>query len=213
MMLAVLQTPLLVSSAALVAANLVPLGGVLLGLWSSYDIMLLFWAENVVIGLLQLLRMASVLVLRRALAMLVLMPFFTLHYGIFTFVHGTFLAELMGPPRETLGTAVAVLLAPEGLLLALLALAASHALSFALNFLGGGEWREVEERTLMVQPYGRVVLLHLVVIFGGVLAMALGDATVAVALLVVMKVAADLLAHWRQHRAAPISPGRPAPAP
>ena len=201
-MFAALKTPLLASSIALVLANLIPLAGALLGYWSSYELMLLFWAENVVIGLFQLLRMGTVLALRREMQMLFLMPFFTVHFGMFTYVHGSFLTMLLGGGM-TLDAAVAMLLSPAGLLWALLALFASHGLSYALNFLGEGEWRQVEPKALMMQPYGRVVLLHLVIIFGGVIAMAANDATIALAMLVVAKVVLDLRAHWREHRNAP----------
>ncbi|MGX9965067.1 DUF6498-containing protein [Roseomonas sp. F4] len=199
-MFVALKTPLLASSVALVLANLVPLAGALLGYWSSYELMLLFWAENVVIGLFQLLRMGTVLALRREMQMLFLMPFFAVHYGLFTYVHGSFLTTLLGG-GATLEAAVAQLLSPAGLLWALLALIASHGLSYALNFLGEGEWRQVEPKVLMNQPYGRVVLLHIVIIFGGVIAMAANDATIALAMLVVAKVVMDLRAHWRGHQA------------
>ncbi|MDW8397850.1 MAG: DUF6498-containing protein, partial [Acetobacteraceae bacterium] len=53
------------SSAVLVCANLVPLAAVLLGLWSTAEVMLLFWAENLVIGAVQLLRFATLAIARR----------------------------------------------------------------------------------------------------------------------------------------------------
>ncbi|MBU8545851.1 MULTISPECIES: DUF6498-containing protein [Roseomonadaceae] len=197
-----LVPPLMASSAALVLANLVPLGGALLGYWSVYEIVLLFWAENVVVGLMVLLRMASLMVLRRLWSLVVLMGFFTLHYGIFTFVHGMFVVDFLGPPREGLIGAVAFLLAPEGLRWPLLALLASHVFSLVVNFLGQGEWRQANGIGLMVKPYPRIVVLHLVLIFGGSLAAAMGDPVFAVALLVVVKLALDLRAHWAEHKAA-----------
>jgi len=67
---------------------------------------------------------------------------------------------------------------------------------------------------LMVQPYGRIVVLHLTILGGAFLATALGETAVVLALLVVLKVIVDLRAHWRQHApAAGVSPDRPAPAP
>ena len=198
-MFAALKTPLLVSSAVLVLANLVPLIGALAGYWSSYELMLLFWAENLVIGLFQILRMASVLFLRRSLAMLGLIPFFAVHYSIFTGIHGSFLTHMLGHGAD-LADAARLLLSWDGMLWGLLALFASHGLSFALNFLGEGEWRTVEDKALMTQPYGRVVLLHLVIIFGGIIAIVTQDATPALALLVVAKVVMDLRAHLAGHR-------------
>jgi hypothetical protein len=195
--------PLALSGTALVLANLVPLGGTLLGLWSAYDLLLLFWAENVVVGLFQVLRMGSVLVLRRDFVMIVVMPFFVFHYGMFTLIHGVFVTSALAPAGEAgYGRGLALLLSPQGLLWALLALTASHAFSFALNFLGQGEWRHIGAETLMKQPYVRVVVLHLVIILGGVTAMALGGPMAALVLLVLIKTAVDLAAHRREHLAA-----------
>ena len=202
--------PLALSTAALVAANLITLGGALLGIWSAYDLLLLlllllllFWAENVVVGLFHVLRLGAVMVLRRAGALAVLIPFFMVHYGMFTFVHGHFIVGLMAPRGEAeLEHGIALLLSPEGLLGALLALVASHGVSFVVNFLGGGEWRSVEPTRRLVQPYARVVVLHLVIIAGGAITLALGEPLAALVLLVVLKIGADIIAHRREHRAA-----------
>ncbi|MGI9247995.1 MAG: DUF6498-containing protein, partial [Woeseiaceae bacterium] len=45
------------SSIALVLANLVPLAGVLLFDWQVFDVLMLYWAENVIIGVINVLRM------------------------------------------------------------------------------------------------------------------------------------------------------------
>lgn len=196
--------PILLSSLALVLANLVPLGGVLAGWWSAFEIVLLFWAENVVIGLFQVARMAVVMLRKREWEMMVLIPFFCLHYGMFTFVHGIFVMAMLAPPEaEGLPDGLALLLSPAGLLFALLALVASHAFSFVVNFVAGGEWRGMDAGRLMKDPYARVVVLHLVIIGGGAAALALGEPLWALAALVVLKIAVDLVAHRRRHRAAP----------
>lgn len=195
-----LLPPLLLSTLMLVAANSVPLAGALLGIWAAYDLLLLFWAENLVIGLFQVLRMAAVMALRRETVLAVLIPFFCVHYGIFTFVHGQFVTGIMAPAgADGLAAGAALLLSPDGLLWPLLALAASHAFSFAVNFLGAGEWRGIGAQALMVQPYGRVVALHLAILFGGALTMALGEPIAALALLVAVKIVIDVIAHRREH--------------
>jgi len=47
------------SSIVLILANLVPLVGVLYFDWSVLDILLLYWTESVIIGLVNVLRMAN----------------------------------------------------------------------------------------------------------------------------------------------------------
>jgi hypothetical protein len=52
----------------------------------------------------------------------------------------------------------------------------------------------------MMQPYSRVVVLHLTVLFGGWLVMAIGSPLPALVLLAVIKTAADLRAHQAERR-------------
>jgi hypothetical protein len=190
------------SSAALVAANLVPLVAVALGWWSTYEVVLLFWAENVVIGVLQVLRFATLAALAGRIAALGVAAFFALHYGLFTFVHGVFVATLFAPGWQGDAPppgALALLLSPEGLLFGLGALAVSHLVSYAVNFVGGGEYRRVAPEALMTQPYGRVAVLHLAIIFGGALTMMLGEPAIALVVLVLLKIGLDLRAHLAEH--------------
>jgi hypothetical protein len=195
--------PLSLSTIALVLANLVPLAGAAFAGWSAYELVLLFWAENVVIGLFQMLRMGSVVVLRRKADKAGLIPFFLLHYGMFAFVHGMFVTASFGPPAEApLAQAIALLLSPSGLLFALLALVASHGFSFVVHFIGAGEWRDAEMPALMKQPYARVVVLQLTIIGSAFAVVALGEPMVALVLLVVLKTAFDVVAHRREHLAA-----------
>lgn len=186
---------------ALVAANLVPLAGVLLGGWRLDQIMVLFWAESAVVALYTLAKMA---VVGRWLAI----PggvFFLAHFGGFMAIHFVFVYDIFvrglgakgaePPPGEALA-AVFVPLWP-----ALLALLASHGISFALNFLRRGEHAGVTMRELMAAPYKRIVLMQLTLIFGGGLALVLNDTRPALALLVALKIGADLQGHRRERAA------------
>jgi hypothetical protein len=58
----------------------------------------------------------------------------------------------------------------------------------------------------MMAPYGRVVVLHLTILFGGIAIAATGATVVALVLLVVLKAILDLGFHLGEHsrlRAAP----------
>jgi hypothetical protein len=59
----------------------------------------------------------------------------------------------------------------------------------------------------MSQPYGRVVVLHLTVLFGGWIVLTIGSPLLALVLLVALKTAADVRAHQAERRKfAPASP-------
>jgi hypothetical protein len=189
--------PVRPSVVVLVAVNLIPLAGVIFFGWSVFSVMVLFWAENVVIGILNVARMLTLYRRRGDGAALGFAGFFAMHYGIFTAVHGVFVFALFGPDGAIGGgggTGEA-----GAIWLALLALAGSHLLSFRFNFIGQREWEVVTAEELMIAPYGRVVALHLTVLVGAFLVEALGQPVAALALLVVIKIAMDVAAHRLEH--------------
>ncbi len=190
--------PVRLSVIVLVAVNLLPLAGVLFYGWTVFEVVLLFWAENVVIGLMNVARMGTLLTLRRRLEMISLIPFFCVHYGIFTFVHGGFIFGVFGPDAG-LSEEIGFFAAVAGLGLPLVALAASHLLSFVFNFLLLREYMVAKADELMTAPYGRVVVLHVTIILGAFAVEALGEPLAALALLVVLKILIDVAAHQREH--------------
>lgn len=94
------------SSLVLIGVNLIPLYGVLKLGWPVFPILLLFWLENVVIGILNALRMLLAdprdLVLWASKVFMV--PFFCIHYGMFTAIHGLFVVRLFGLVAITTAT-------------------------------------------------------------------------------------------------------------
>ena len=196
------------SALALIAANLLPLYGVLAMGWDVFPLLLLFWLENVVVGVLNAARMLCVDPRDTAgwARKLFLVLFFCVHYGMFTAVHGIFVFSLFGGAGfgEIRGLwtvdAAARAVHELGLGLAVLALAASHLFSFFWNYLGRGEFRRASVNALMAQPYGRVVVLHVAILGGGFAAQALGSPVWALLLLIVLKVGLDLRAHLKEHR-------------
>jgi hypothetical protein len=51
----------------------------------------------------------------------------------------------------------------------------------------------------MMLPYGRVVVLHLTILFGGFATMALGEPIWLILIMVAVKIAVDLKMHLREH--------------
>ena len=114
------------SAIALALANVVPLLGVLFLDWRVFDVMILYWAENVVIGVINVLRMLSCkpgLGLQQLTdaavgtgltdtqkatisrfskgASLFLIPFFIVHYGMFCFGHYSAVVGIFGRELAT----------------------------------------------------------------------------------------------------------------
>ena len=153
-----------------------------------------------------------------------LIVFFLVHYGIFWFVHGVFVFAItsglltdpgfgldpgfvtdpnfvtgLGPSTLDIATA------PTGPVwsqvgLAGLALFISHGLSFFFDYVRGGEYRTTSIAVQMFQPYGRVVVMHVTILLGAFLTLALGSPLGLLIVLVVLKTALDLALHARRHR-------------
>jgi O-antigen/teichoic acid export membrane protein len=127
----------------------------------------------------------------------VLIPFFILHYGMFCYGHLMVITGLFGAERAAdHGSFFSIAESWEPVFwLAVAAIFLSHLLSFVLNFVGAGEYRRTSLPQLMRRPYGRIVALHLAVIFGAALTMWLGSPVYLLVALVVIKITIDLKLH------------------
>jgi hypothetical protein len=193
-----LLTPSLI---ALVLANLWPLVGVVFFGWTTFSVLLLFWLENVIVGCFNVGRMW--MATDSEGGKWAVIPFFIVHYGMFTAGHGVFVIAIFAGDLGDYWFSPALvrrMVGDSGIRLAALALAASHGYSFVMNYLRGGEFRTTTLKTLMAQPYTRVVVLHITIIFGGFLIVSLGQPVAALALLVVLKTVIDGAAHLRERR-------------
>ena len=130
---------------------------------------------------------------------------------MFTYIHGVLLVAPLGPtsaqPFDILATVPPAIRANH-LGWAVVSLIVSHGLSFYWNYIQNGEYQRASLNALMGQPYGRVVVLHMTVLFGGRIVMTLGSPPLAPVLSVILKTAADLRAHKaeRQKFAPTLSP-------
>ena len=195
----------------LIAANLLPIAGVLLFDWDVASLVILYWSENLVIGFYNLLKMATAHGLRAVYPGL----FFLFHYGAFCAVHGLFIVSLlldqdaMREPTwpfllaflEMLLNVIELILlqAPPAWIIAFIGLMISHGYSFVSNFLLAGERYRVSIGDLMSAPYRRIVALHVAIIAGGFGIVALGQPLVLLLALVVLKTAIDIKLHQREH--------------
>jgi hypothetical protein len=182
----------------LLLANLVPVFGTLAWGWDLANVMVLYWAESAVIGLFNILK---IIVIGRWGAVLAV-PFFLGHFGGFMAVHFLFIYTLFvkGPdaagPDAGLADVASLFI---GLWPALVMLFISHAYSFYRNFLGRGEFRGRTVSEQMHEPYSRIIFMHLVLIFGGGLSMALGGPTLVLVGVIALKIWFDVRAHLKEH--------------
>ena len=217
---------------ALVAANAIPLLGVLFFGWNVWTILIVYWLENGIVGLFNIAKMAkaegdfagqpgSITLNGRSvtsMAKLGLIPFFVMHYGIFWLVHGVFVLTLpvfgsMGPPGSDGGPDMTDGFRPVTILVAVIALSISHAVSYWFNFVSAGEYRRVTAAGQMFAPYGRLVVLHITIILGGIAIAFTGAPAAAIAILVGLKSLMDLGFHLAEHRkVADVPPGTVGPA-
>jgi hypothetical protein len=184
------------SSVALIVANLIPLGGVVFLSWTVGDVLLLFWAESAVIGIFNLARMWVI----GRWKVLFFGPFFLGHYGGFMVVHLLFIYGLMIPGGDASVSVSRVLDDFLTLYPALIALFISHGVSFYLNFLGRKEYETTSLQEQMSEPYKRIIVMHLTIIFGGFLVMLLDNKLPALVLMIALKIGVDLKAHLGEHQ-------------
>jgi hypothetical protein len=191
------------STLALITANLMPLLGVLALNWNVTPIMIFYWAENLVVGFYNVLKM------RRAQGSVAgsgttlnnrpvqqtdrraMIVFFIVHYGMFTLCHGIFVLVMFGAKFKGIFSELG---------LALLFLTISHGISYRRNFIGRGEYQRAAFTRLFWQPYSRVIIMHMTILIGGTWAQSKGSPVYALLVLVTLKTLIDLALHLLERR-------------
>lgn len=204
------------SGAVLIAANIFPVFGVVLWGWSTFEIVFLYWTENVIIGAINVLKMlmspacANRTELRRAslegqpvktffymlLGKALVIPLFMIHFGGFCAAHGAALISIFHKGESVdFGS----LLSQNGILYGAAILATNHFFSFFFNHLGRKEYRKISMQRLMLSPYGRIVVLHIAIIAGAFLALLFHSNIGVLIVLIMMKTGMDLRFHIAEH--------------
>lgn len=192
------------SIAVLVAANLVPLFGVLLWDWDVFFLLLLFWSENVIIGIFGIARLIVARSSDSAAEGLFLPLFFLVHYGGFMFGHFMVLFGMYSDTVEEGGTPAEpadyyAILAEDLNWVPVLALFFSHGWSFVENYMGKREHERLKPGDAMALPYRRMVITHIALIAGGFFLVKQGQPLPGLVMLVAMKIALDIVFHRREH--------------
>lgn len=190
-----------VSTAALILFNLIPLIGVLFLDWNLSSIMVLYWFENVIVGFFNALKMAkaegttpktklysgrkSVTIAQKSGSIL----FFIVHFGMFTFGHGVFIFAFFGRDLPAFST----------LLPAALCLFVSHGISFVYNYIRNQEYKRIAFQDLFFQPYKRIFIMHITIVIGAFIAFQFEQPTLFLVLLIFLKIVVDIFSHKKEH--------------
>lgn len=179
------------------ALNAIPIIGVLFWGWSAFALVFLYWFENVVIGVRTLASMLANAAVSggaiRWVAALAMGAFFTVHYGIFCFVHGMFVVGLFGKPEA--GPSENMIDVTLNLWPALApgfaSIIAWQVVKFVL-FFTSGQARRTNPLELMGAPYPRIIVLHVAIIGGAFLLMAFNQPLAGILALALLKTAFDV---------------------
>ena len=213
-----------VSSVVLILANLFPVVGVLVFEWNVLSILILYWAENVIIGILNVLKMTicqsdnylqgvaqlagqpvpeeeaeHLTYVPAKGAKPLVIPFFVIHYGGFCWGHLHFLLGFFsGGPRPLRAASSMLDLWDRSFWIAAAAIFFSHLYSFFANYIKRGEYKQVGLQVLMFRPYGRIIAMHLTIVFGVVLVLVLRTPAAMLLFVIGAKILIDLHAHERE---------------
>lgn len=174
------------SLAGILAVNLVPLAGVLWFGWSVFEVLFLYWFENVAIGVAHAARLAISTQTNKVADGWSTTAFFAMHYGIFTFVHGVFVVAFFGVVAGGLLELEAGFLGP------VVAIVAWQAVALLIDVALTGRFKDRLPDAMMFEPYPRVFALHIAVLAGGWLIGEIGSPVWALAILVAVKTLFDL---------------------
>ena len=215
-------------SVALILANLFPLAGVLLYQWDVLSLLLLYWAETVVVGVMNIPRIICTQTDDMAAGMekltggsvpalpfnwrpkipttvlkVFLVPFFIFHYGMFCYIHLSLLLHLFSDDVEPMSIATSTLDPWQpAFWIAVAAIFCSHWYLFFRNYIGRREYKWASMPVLIFRPYVRIAILHGVIIIGAMLLTKFRSPLVMLLPLIALKIFIDLRLHqidWRKY--------------
>lgn len=183
---------------AVIAFNLIPVASVIWFGWSAGLLIIFYWIENVLIGAFNAPKIALAAASKgRVGEAAFYTPFFILHYGLFTLVHGVFVFLIFGaglfggqPDKAEIWSH----LASPAFRWNVAALVLFYLLDFLIEWIGKKRYRDVEPGEQMMAPYARIVILHLTILGGAFLLSMLGDPIVGVVLIALFKTVFDVIA-------------------
>jgi hypothetical protein len=183
------------------AVDLLPIYGVIAWGWGATPLVMLYWMENVVAGVMTVPRIVISGATFGGPGMLAgagLSVFFIFHYGLFCAVHGTFLVVFAtffadpdlaqsAPVMDVLGMIRFGLSSGLHVDWMLYAIIGMQVVVFLSDFVFKGEWKTSNPIAEMFAPYSRIIVLHFGIFAGAAALFALGQPMVGVLALIVFR--------------------------
>jgi hypothetical protein len=175
--------------------NLMPLAGIALFGWGAFALMLLYWLENIVIGLMTLGKILFGTWLRDSSNLLAAIPvsiFFVFHYGLFCFVHGVFVVTLFrnaggaGGAFDLPAIVGAAFDSTPEVFWGFVFLCVAHG-AMLVAWLFSGAWRGDHPIGEITRPYYRIIVLHVTLLVAGLPVMLMGEPVIGVLILALTK--------------------------
>ena len=172
----------------MIFGNLIPLIGVVFWGWTVTSVLVLYWIETVIIGIMnvpRILATGSGLKTRVFIAL-----FFIVHFGGFCYGHAFFLKEAFNatPVFDSLFDFQNEL---SPLLISAIAFFISHLFGLIISFFGPVKYRDREPNVQVFMPYGRIFIMQFVVLIGGGFVQILGAPIAALIILILLKTGLD----------------------
>lgn len=89
------------------------------------------------------------------------------------------------------------------------AVGVSHYISYQQNYVHGGEWRTAPPGRRVNAPYDRVVVLHLTIVLGAFVVTRIDAPLGALVVMIGIKIALDIRGHLREHSHDSSTPAKP----
>ncbi len=201
--------------------DLAPIIAVMFGGWGAAALVMLYWVENLLVGVGTIPRIlvSSVASGGRVgiLFGLFVTIFFIVHYGMFCFGHGVFLfsflpdigtGSMMGAPGPGgVAKMVGAVLGRWPAMNLLLAMTAAYmAYVFVTEYIQRKGYEGGTPVKEMFMPYGRIVVLHIGIFAGAAALIAVGDPMIGVLALILLRAIFGVFSNAHE-RLRPVSVG------
>jgi hypothetical protein len=200
---------------SLLVANLAILIIAVLRDWRLFDLLFIFWLENVIIGIFTIFKIIMAQKrtenqnrspLIEVIVKMVLVPFFILHFYGFCAIHGIFILLLFGnlaagTSTDNIPELFSMVVNRSSALIGAATLFISHAISFFVHYIGKKEYHTTNPGNAMISPYKRILLVQVVILGGAFIIANYGPSSVLLMILFfILKTATDGWRHLVEHK-------------